>query len=543
MLVTSRERLQVSGEHAYPVPELDAAEGVELFLARAAAAGVPLEPTPSVRELCARLEQLPLALELAASRTPLFSPEQLLERLTQRLDLLKGGRDADPRQQTLRATIEWSYDLLSGHEQRLLPRTQRVRRWLHLRGRRRRLRRRAGHASVTARQEPRPTPRHGVAASTVTGCSRRSGSSRSTQLAADAQPAELAEQHARWYARIGVALSLGLRAYDPQSVATFNDELANVRAGLAWAIEHRDARLAGDFLFAAWFTWLTSGHRFEAVKAARDWLALDWRQLDPLDRWPGSVAAAEILRFGGDLDTAEALKLDQIEIARENLDRSVYGWKLREMLPATLSDLSYIRLNQGRLDDAESLAVEALALRRELGLPGGISHALSGLAGVAYARGEFAAARGILLEMLQGWEEAEADVDAAIARVWLAECELLLGATEAARERLARTLPEIVPGVDLTLTWSVVQVCAMLATAADEYERAALLAGAVEAYLDERGVELRSRYEIEVESGFLDRGRRALGDEVHRRLLVEGRSLDEEAALKLAATTVAGGAS
>ena len=73
-------------------------------------------------ELCRRLDDLPLALELAAARTPLFSPEQLLERLTGRLDLLKGGRDADPRQQTLRATIEWSHDLLDDEERRLFRR-------------------------------------------------------------------------------------------------------------------------------------------------------------------------------------------------------------------------------------------------------------------------------------------------------------------------------------------------------------------------------------------------------------------------------------
>ena len=73
-------------------------------------------------ELCARLDELPLAIELAAARTAVFSAEQLLERLSQRLDLLKGDRDADPRQQTLRATIEWSHSLLSEDEQRLFAR-------------------------------------------------------------------------------------------------------------------------------------------------------------------------------------------------------------------------------------------------------------------------------------------------------------------------------------------------------------------------------------------------------------------------------------
>ena len=73
-------------------------------------------------ELCTRLDELPLAIELAAARTAVFSAEQLLERLSQRLDLLKGDRDADPRQQTLRATIEWSHSLLSEEEQALFAR-------------------------------------------------------------------------------------------------------------------------------------------------------------------------------------------------------------------------------------------------------------------------------------------------------------------------------------------------------------------------------------------------------------------------------------
>jgi tetratricopeptide (TPR) repeat protein len=72
-----------------------------------------------VRNLCSRLDNLPLALELAAARTAVFSPEQLLERIGQRLDLFKGGRDADPRQQTLRATIDWSHELLDDREQRV----------------------------------------------------------------------------------------------------------------------------------------------------------------------------------------------------------------------------------------------------------------------------------------------------------------------------------------------------------------------------------------------------------------------------------------
>ena len=122
LLVTSRTLLQIQGEQAYPVPPLAPPEGVELFTARALAADPAFVPTPAVEEICAKLDNLPLALELAAARVRVLSPEQLLERLGARLDLLTGGRDADPRQQTLRATLAWSHDLLDDAERGLFAR-------------------------------------------------------------------------------------------------------------------------------------------------------------------------------------------------------------------------------------------------------------------------------------------------------------------------------------------------------------------------------------------------------------------------------------
>ena len=117
VLVTSRERLRVHGELEYQVPPLASTEAIELFCARAR-----IESSESVAELCARLDNQPLAVELAAARITLLTPEQILERLSQRLDFLQGGRDAEPRQQTLRATIGWSHDLLSPAEQLLFAR-------------------------------------------------------------------------------------------------------------------------------------------------------------------------------------------------------------------------------------------------------------------------------------------------------------------------------------------------------------------------------------------------------------------------------------
>jgi predicted ATPase/class 3 adenylate cyclase len=117
LLVTSRERLAVRAEAELEVPPLPDDDAVALFTTRSR-----VEPTPEAEELCRRLDNIPLALELAAARTKSLDPPQILERLGRRLDLLTGGRDADPRQRSLRATIEWSYDLLEPDEQRLFAR-------------------------------------------------------------------------------------------------------------------------------------------------------------------------------------------------------------------------------------------------------------------------------------------------------------------------------------------------------------------------------------------------------------------------------------
>ncbi len=141
VIATSREPLQVSGEHVVPVPPLELPlgggeeplgklrqnEAVMLFIERAAAASGAFELSTSNREtvisICRRLDGLPLAIELAAVRTRSLSPEQILERLSDRFALLsRGGRSALPRHQTLGMAIDWSYALLTDVEQTLLRR-------------------------------------------------------------------------------------------------------------------------------------------------------------------------------------------------------------------------------------------------------------------------------------------------------------------------------------------------------------------------------------------------------------------------------------
>ncbi|RPJ27151.1 MAG: hypothetical protein EHM33_09045 [Chloroflexi bacterium] len=139
ILVTSREALHVRGEQVFPVPplalprpglkqpsleQLTQYEAVRLFIERAQAVkpdfAVTNENAPAVAEICFRLDGLPLAIELATARIRLFSPQALLDRIGSRLQLLRGGaRDLPARQQTLRDTIDWSYELLDPGEQRL----------------------------------------------------------------------------------------------------------------------------------------------------------------------------------------------------------------------------------------------------------------------------------------------------------------------------------------------------------------------------------------------------------------------------------------
>ena len=123
LLVTSREPLHIRGEQEYPVPPFVHEDGVGFFLARARAVAPDFQADEAVPEICRRLDDLPLALELAAARVKTLSPGQILERLDQRLPLLTGGaRDAPERQRTLRATLEWSHDLLTPIEQRVFAR-------------------------------------------------------------------------------------------------------------------------------------------------------------------------------------------------------------------------------------------------------------------------------------------------------------------------------------------------------------------------------------------------------------------------------------
>ena len=122
ILVTSRATLHLSGEHEFMVPTLATESAVQLFEERAQAVNqsfaLDVNSLPTAAAICDRVDRLPLAIELAAARSKLWSPRVLLDKLAQRLPVLTGGpRDAPARHQTLRTTLDWSYDLLDETEQ------------------------------------------------------------------------------------------------------------------------------------------------------------------------------------------------------------------------------------------------------------------------------------------------------------------------------------------------------------------------------------------------------------------------------------------
>ena len=128
VLVTSRACLHIYGEHEFSVAPLEEDSAMQLFVQRATAVrpnfAVTEENSSAIRDICSRLDGLPLAIELAAARTKLLSPKAILNRLQSRLQLLTGGAlDLPKRQQTLRNTIDWSHELLNEAEQKLFRRS------------------------------------------------------------------------------------------------------------------------------------------------------------------------------------------------------------------------------------------------------------------------------------------------------------------------------------------------------------------------------------------------------------------------------------
>jgi predicted ATPase len=263
LIVTSRELLRVRGEVEYPVLPLAEADAVELFCGRSR-----LERDETIARLCRRLDNLPLAVELAAARTSVLSPSQVLERLAQRLDLLKGGRDADRRQQTLRATIEWSHDLLDEEERRLFARLAVFRGGCTLDA----AEQVAGaDLDVLGALRDKSMLRHGDERFWMLETIREYASE---QLEESGESEELGRAFAEHYVALAEEAYPNLRGDPKPWLDRLEAEHDNLRAALDWLEANGDTQLALKLAGALYRFWNMRGHfaegqaRFERLLAA-----------------------------------------------------------------------------------------------------------------------------------------------------------------------------------------------------------------------------------------------------------------------------------
>jgi len=430
-LVTSRQRLAVAGEREFPLRPLPTPEKafrrsgiqvfeeeperlmqfptVQLFVDRAQAVRPDFQVTPgnagAVAALCARLEGIPLAIELAAARAQVLTPAQMLERLSQRFDLLASRRtDKDSRHRSLWAAIDWSYHLLSSELQRFFARLSVFRGgWTLERAEAVCEEPRAldylaqlrGHSLITA-EEGAPEMRFRLLESL-------------REFAADQLSPE--EQTALAYRHAGYFLSLAEEAdskLNGPEQAKWLDMLEaehdNLRAALNFRlapddnqIENQTSKIenidAGLRLAAALRRfWTVRGY----LNEGRAWLerALSWPQAqEPTEARAKALNGAGTLAYlQGDYAEARLLYEASLEIGRR-LGK-------RESIAGTLNNLGLLLWNQGNYTAARAYQEESLAIKRELGDRWGIASSLLNLGAVCRDQGEEEKARALFEESL-----------------------------------------------------------------------------------------------------------------------------------------------
>jgi predicted ATPase len=452
LLVTSRELLRVQGEVEYSVPPLAQAEAVSLFCERAQTAA-----TDEIGELCRRLDNLPLAVELAAARTKALTPRQILERLSQRLDLLKGGRDADPRQQALRATIEWSYDLLSDEERQLF----------------RRLSIFAG-CTLEAAEEVAEAELDTLQSLVEKSLLRFTGERywmletireyAAESLAHSDEADVLRTRLVEWLLKLLAAARATIQ--EAQTIAELDDELANIRAAAEWLQVSERGR---EMMRLARYVWIYLLIR--SPNEARSLLeaALDLSPEESEDRARAlNGLAACILNTSGDLAAAEEIARESVEVSRK------IGFSER----GGLNTLGLIATMQGRFEEARDLYEDSARISERSGDAEGLRDTRIALADLALNRGDFALAEVLCEQALSSMgERAQYTlvvlINLAFARIKQGDAD---GAVEALRTSL-EVQRELGPTLDLR---SALEALAAVAAGRDAC-RAATLLGASEA--------------------------------------------------------------
>jgi predicted ATPase len=375
VLATSRERLGLAAEQEYPVPTMVPAEALALFTARARQLKPAFEPDEATAEICRRLDGLPLAVELAAARIKVLRPAQILARLGRSLDLLTtGARDAPERQQTLRATIDWSYDLLDGDEQGLFAQLSVF----------------AGSLDLGAAEAVCKADLDTLAALVDQSLLRQTDDGRffmletireyaRERLAEDPEASDTPRRHAEHY--LAVAESAGLSLDDvgrsPQRHGVVLREQQNLRAAIEWGAA-ADVELGLRLALALENFWITH----DPAEGARSFEALLVRAegVDLTLRARGLRDYGGCADMAGDDELAERLYLESGELFRQAGDP--VGVATAEF---RLGVIAYLR---DEVERARRLWESSLATFRRLGDESGELQALGNLGGLELLHGD-----------------------------------------------------------------------------------------------------------------------------------------------------------
>ena len=380
LLVTSREPLHLSREYELPVPPLSDGPAAQLFVERAAAVSPGFAPTvadaPTLAEICARLDGLPLAIELAAARVRLLAPETLLERLGSRLDLLTGGSSELPdRQRTLRDTLAWSYDLLEPDEQRVLERVAVFADGCTLA---------AAEAICSGIAEPGRVL-DCLASLVDKNLLLRGVDGRTTRLSLLGTIREFALERLadrgddreirRAHALLQVQLAVGL---EPRLVSAatsgvlmrLEHEHENLRQALRFLLPE-DGASALELAAALWRFWLVRGHLAEGRRWLESALAVGGGAPQEV-RARALLGAGTIAHYLGELEEASRRCGESLALAAELDDRAGVA--------AALSGLALVARTGGDATRAQELYREALEIHRALGDEAGEARTLERLA-------------------------------------------------------------------------------------------------------------------------------------------------------------------
>jgi predicted ATPase len=519
VLVTSREPLHVDGEWEVAVDPLREREAVELFRQRALAVSSDLPVNGEVAEICRRLDCLPLAIELAAARVKVLSLPILLERLEQRLPLLAGGsRSAPERQRTLRATIAWSYDLLSPAEQELFACLAVF----------------AGGCTLEAAEAICGADVDAIASLVDKSLLRRTGDRYwmletirefAAERLAELDAPLLRDRHAAWYVEFAERARPELRAREARTwLERVDADHANVRAALEHLLETKDAEGALRLAGAVWPYWQTRGHWTEGRRYMRAAVALgeDLESEHLVNSlWGGSILA----QWQGDSDEGEQLGLRILEISKSAADQEhVYS--------VAIHLLAIVATRRGDHDRARAMLEESIAIGRRGGDQWLLSIALNNLGNLLMAQGEYGRSIEPFQESLE-IGEARGDLDRrARAYINLAWATHALGDLDRAAHFYRRGLEAATEiGLVECQLWALFGLAAVAAESGEPVRGARVFG-----YSTELSSRLNASWEDvdEVARLTLERLKAALGPERLESELAAGVGLSLEDAIELA---------